>query len=57
MTKMEAIEIINNIRSSNSFTMGLSIDEYIRDFKKRWKMMYNENLETEIEVTIAILKK
>ena len=57
MTKMEAIEIINSIRSSNSFTMGLSIDEYIRDFKKRWKMMYNENLETEIEVAIAILKK
>lgn len=57
MTKMEAIEIINNIRCSNSFTMGLSIDEYIRDFKKRWKMMYNENLETEIEVAIAILKK
>ena len=57
MTKMEAIKIINNIRSSNSFTMGLSVDEYIRDFKKRWKMMYNENLETEIEVAIAILKK
>ena len=57
MTKMESIEIINSIRSSNSFTMGLSMDEYIRDFKKRWKMMYNENLETEIEVAIAILKK
>lgn len=39
MSKEEAIQIINEIRCSNSFTMGLNIDQYISDFIARYEKM------------------
>lgn len=39
MTEKDAIKIIDEIRCSNSFTMGLSIDEYIESFSKRYAKM------------------
>lgn len=56
MTRNDAIKLINEVRCSNSFTMGLSTEEYIKTFKLRWRLMYNEELETEEDVAIAILK-
>lgn len=41
MTEKEAIEIINNARISNSFTMGLSMEEYIQDIRKRYLQINN----------------
>lgn len=40
MTESQAIEIINKIRCSNSFTMGLSIEEYIKKFRKQYLKIY-----------------
>ena len=56
MTKEQAVEIINRERISNSFTMGLSVQEYIEAFKKKWKMFSNEELHDEIEVAKIILQ-
>lgn len=56
MTHKDALEIINQIRISNSFTMGLSVDEYVEQFKARWELMYDEKLVTEIDVVNAMLK-
>ena len=36
MTEKDAIKIINEVRYSNPFTMGLTIDEYINSFQKRY---------------------
>ncbi len=56
MTKEQALEIINRERISNSFTMGLSVQEYIEAFTKRWQMFSNEELHDEIEVAKIILQ-
>ena len=56
MTIEQALEIINRERISNSFTMGLSVQEYIEAFKKRWQMFSNEELHDEIEVAKIILQ-
>lgn len=56
MTKEKALEIINRERISNPFTMGLSVQEYIDAFKKRWEMFSNEELHDEIEVAKIILQ-
>ena len=56
MTKEKALEIINRERISNPFTMGLSVQEYIDAFKKRWKMFSNDELHDEIEVANIILQ-
>ena len=56
MTKEQALEIINRERRSNSFTMGLSVQEYIEAFTKRWQMFSNEELHDEIEVAKIILQ-
>lgn len=56
MTKERALEIINRERISNPFTMGLSVQEYIDAFKKRWKMFSNDELHDEIEVATIILQ-
>ena len=39
MDEKTAITIIDNIRASNSFTMGLTLDEYVKDFRKRYAKM------------------
>lgn len=36
MTESQAIEIINKVRCSNSFTMSLSIEDYVKKFRKRY---------------------
>lgn len=56
MTKEQALEIINRERISNPFTMGLSVQEYIEAFIKRWQMFSNEELNDEIEVAKIILQ-
>lgn len=56
MTKERALEVINRERISNPFTMGLSVQEYIDAFKKRWEMFSNEKLHDEIEVAKIILQ-
>jgi len=40
MTNEEAKKIIDAIRISNSFTMHLTIDEYIKDFRSRYLKMF-----------------
>lgn len=39
MTKDEAINIINDVRFSNPFTMGLDIEQYIKQFIKRYALI------------------
>lgn len=56
MTQQKAINIIDTVRCSNPFTMGLDTNQYIDNFKARWHMMFNETLETDEDVAIAILK-
>lgn len=41
MTEKQAIEIIDKVRIGNSFTMGLSTEEFIQDLRKRYLQMYN----------------
>lgn len=40
MTNEEAKKIIDAIRISNSFTMHLTTDEYIKDFRSRYLKIY-----------------
>lgn len=57
ITEQEAIEIINKIRSSNSFTMGLTLDEYIDGFRKRYLKMFGKVLPNSyIEIAEIILE-
>lgn len=42
MSLEKAIEIINEERIGNPFTMGLSIDEFIDGFRKRYTLIFNE---------------
>lgn len=42
MNREKAIEIINKTRIENPFTMGLSIDEFIKQFRKRYSMIFGE---------------
>lgn len=37
----DAIKIIDQTRLSNSFTMGLTLDEFILDFRKRYTKMFD----------------
>lgn len=39
--------IIERIRDGSPFTVGLPIDEYITGLKRRVKLMYGEELNTE----------
>lgn len=41
MTEEQALEIINQVRINNPFTMGLTIDEFIQNFKKRYLQMHD----------------
>ena len=52
MNTEEAIKIIDQTRLSNSFTMGLTLDEFVSDFRKRYTKMFNIILPDNI-ITIA----
>lgn len=44
MTNEQAIEIINKNRIQNPFTMGLSLNEFIEAFRKRYLKINNKIL-------------
>lgn len=51
LTKNEAIDIIHEVRSENSFTMGMTLDEYIDFFRKNYAKIFNVVLpHDEIEI-------
>ena len=52
MNTEEAIKIIDQTRLSNSFTMGLTLDEFVSDFRKRYIKMFDIILPDNI-ITIA----
>ena len=52
MNTEDAIKIIDQTRLSNSFTMGLTLDEFISDFRKRYTKMFDIILPDNI-ITIA----
>lgn len=41
MNEKEAIEIINRVRISNSFTMCQTLDEFIKGLRERYLKMYS----------------
>lgn len=56
MTERDAIKIIDEIRCSNPFTMGLSIDEYIESFAKRYAKMTGVIIPHNIIAVAQIIK-
>ena len=52
MNTEDAIKIIDQTRLSNSFTMGLTLDEFVSDFRKRYTKMFYIILPDNI-ITIA----
>ena len=52
MNTEDAIKIIDQTRLSNSFTMGLTLDEFVSDFRKRYTKMFDTILPDNI-ITIA----
>lgn len=45
INREEAIEIIHTERIKNSFTMGLTLEEFVRDLNVRYFKMYGERLD------------
>ena len=45
ISREEAIEIIHNERIKNSFTMGLTLDEFVKGLKIRYLKMYGVQLD------------
>lgn len=54
ISREEAIEIIHNERIKNSFTMGLTLDEFVKGLKIRYLKMYGVKLDDDY---ISIAKK
>ena len=54
INREEAIEIIHNERIKNSFTMGLTLEEFIKGLRIRYLKMYGVKLENDY---ISIAKK
>ena len=52
INREEAIEIIHNERIKNSFTMGLTLDEFVKGLKIRYLKMYGVHLDDDY-VSIA----
>lgn len=44
MTNQEAIEIINKNRIKNPFTMGLSLNDFVEQFRRRYLIINNQVL-------------
>lgn len=45
ISREEAIEIIHNERIKNSFTMGLTLEEFVKGLKVRYLKMYGVKLD------------
>lgn len=45
ISREEAIEIIHNERIKNSFTMGLTLEEFVKGLKIRYLKMYGVQLD------------
>ena len=52
ISREEAIEIIHNERIKNSFTMGLTLEEFVKGLKVRYLKMYGAKLDDDY-VSIA----
>lgn len=56
MTYDQAIEIINKNRIESPFTMGLSLNEFIEDFRKRYLRINNMVLSSDyIDIAMTML--
>ena len=53
MTKANAIEIINKKRINNSFTMGLTLEQFVINFVERYKKVYGIELDASDYIKIA----
>lgn len=53
MTKANAIEIINKKRINNSFTMGLTLEQFVINFVGRYKKVYGIELAPTDYIKIA----
>ena len=53
MTTNKAIEIINKKRIDNSFSMGLTIEEFVVNFIGRYKKVYGIELDPTNYIKIA----
>ncbi len=53
MTKTNAIEIINKKRINNSFTMGLTLEQFVINFVGRYKKVYGIELDATDYIKIA----
>lgn len=53
MTKTNAIEIINKKRINNSFTMGLTLEQFVINFVWRYKKVYGIELDATDYIRIA----
>ena len=53
MTKANAIEIINKKRINNSFTMGLTLEQFVINFVERYKKAYGIELDASDYIKIA----
>ncbi len=53
MTKTNAIEIINKKRINNSFTMGLTLEQFVINFVGRYKKVYGIELDARDYIRIA----
>ena len=54
MDEKQALDIIHNERINNSFTMGLTLDEFVEGFKIRYLKVYDEVLPNDY---VSIAKK
>ncbi len=58
MTKTEAIDIIHSKRASNSFTMGMTLEEYIDFFRRNYARIFKKILPADpIAIAEEILEK
>lgn len=56
MTKSEAIKIIHKKRISNSFTMGMELEEYIDFFRKNYAKMFQKIIPSDPIVIANIIQ-
>ena len=57
MKTEEAIKIILTEMQKNSFTMGMDLDEYVLEFRKRYAKMFGKILPNGNNVYIAVAKE
>ena len=55
LNKEKAIEIINEVRSSNPFTACQTLEEYVKGFVKRYRVLFEEELKISYEEIAKII--